>query len=143
MLQSQHPNHPTKLKARSMRPHCLSIQSTRLRHLWMQTPPSATHYNPTASTSAPPPTAVSVYLASPLVSETEVNRLAGFLQFWENETKASSILGRLALDILTARSSSAKMAVSSWFDTPLLSDVAEVLDMVEGQGDTEKSLDTD
>ncbi|CAE6458118.1 unnamed protein product [Rhizoctonia solani] len=112
--------------------------STRPHRLWTQIPPSATHYNPTASTSARPPIALSVCLASPLVSETEVNRLTGLLQFWENEAKASSILGRLALDTSTGPSSSAKMAVGSWFDTPLLSDVTEVLSMVEGKCDTEK-----
>ncbi|KAF8691633.1 hypothetical protein RHS03_08734, partial [Rhizoctonia solani] len=136
----------------------------------MRTPPSATHHNFTASTSAPPSTALSIYLASPLVSEAEVNQQGGLLQFWESEVNTGSALGRLALNILTAPSSSvdverafsgdrmsvnyrrhrtslatfrAKMAVGSWFGTPLLSDGAEVVDMIEGKGETEKPLDID
>ncbi|KAF8690027.1 hypothetical protein RHS03_09014, partial [Rhizoctonia solani] len=123
----------------------------------MGTPPSAAYRNSTASTSALPPAALSIYLASPL--------------FWENEVNTGSAVGRLALDILTAprlRSTSstlsqvggrmsvnyrqdrtslatfrAKMAVGSWFGTPLLSDVAKLVDMIEGKGETEKPLGID
>ncbi|CCO31597.1 hypothetical protein RSOLAG1IB_10834 [Rhizoctonia solani AG-1 IB] len=125
---------------------------------------------PTTLISAPPPTTLSAYLALPLVAETKVNRLGGLLQFWENKVKAILVLGRLALDILTTPSLlvdverafsggpmlvnycqqrtslsifRAKMAVGSWFGTPLLPDVAEVLDMVEWKGDSERSLDLD
>ncbi|CAE6452312.1 unnamed protein product [Rhizoctonia solani] len=141
-----------------------SSLSTRPHRLWMQTLPSTSDWNSTAMATAPPPTALSIYLATPLVCEAEINKHGALLQFWENEAKAGSVLGRLALDILTAPSSSvdverafsggrmsvnyrqhrtslatfrAKMAVGSWFGTPLLPDVAEVLEMVEGKGDTE------
>ncbi|CAE7137293.1 unnamed protein product [Rhizoctonia solani] len=148
-----------------------ALPSTRSRRLWMQTPPSTANHDSTASHSTPRSTALSAYLAAPLVSEAEVNKLGGLLQFWENEVRVGSVLGRLALDILTAPSSSvdverafsggrmsvnyrqhrtslatfrAKMAVGSWFGTPLLSDVTEVLEMVEGKGDTEPGpLDLD
>ncbi|KAF8750489.1 hypothetical protein RHS01_09219 [Rhizoctonia solani] len=123
-----------------------------------------------SSTSAPPPTALSIYLASPLVSEAEVNQRGDLLQFWESEVNTGLALGRLALDILIAPSSSvdverafsggrmsvnyrqhgtslatfrAKMAVGSWFGTPLLSDVTEVVGMIEGKGETKKPLDID
>ncbi|KDN46405.1 hypothetical protein RSAG8_04349, partial [Rhizoctonia solani AG-8 WAC10335] len=137
----------------------------------MQIPPSDTSHDSMAPSSVPSSTALSVYLTSPLISEAEVNKLGGLLQLWENEAKVGSVLGRLALDILTAPSSSvdvertfsgrrmsvnyrqhrtslatfrAKMAVGSWFGTPLLPDVTEVLEMVEGKGDTEPGpLDID
>ncbi|KAG8688606.1 hypothetical protein FRC11_005150 [Ceratobasidium sp. 423] len=51
--------------------------------LWMQVPAS-THHNSTTPNSA------------------EINKVDGLLQFWENEAKAGSVLGRMALDILTA-----------------------------------------
>ncbi|CCO37881.1 hypothetical protein BN14_12041 [Rhizoctonia solani AG-1 IB] len=125
---------------------------------------------PTTLISAPPPTTLSAYLALPLVAETKVNWLGGLLQFWENKVKAVLVLRKLVLDILTTPSLlvdvecaflggrmlvnyrqhrtsllifRAKMAVGSWFGILLLPDVAEVLNMVEGKGDSERSLDLD
>ncbi|KAF8749401.1 hypothetical protein RHS01_10069 [Rhizoctonia solani] len=131
---------------------------------------SAAHCNSTASTLAPPSTALSIYLASPLVSKAKVNQQGGLLQFWESKVTTGLALGQLALNILTAPSSlvdierafsggcmsvnycqhrtslaifRAKMAVGSWFETPLLSDVAKVVDMIEGKGKTKEPLDLD
>ncbi|CAE6518411.1 unnamed protein product, partial [Rhizoctonia solani] len=48
--------------------------------------------------------ALSNYLSSPPLAKTEVLKAGGLIQYWENESKAAngSILGRMALDILSA-----------------------------------------
>ncbi|CAE6474836.1 unnamed protein product [Rhizoctonia solani] len=148
----------------------LSTQ-TSSTSFWLQESPSDVRRNLRTANLSPQLSPLPAYLESPPIAKSEINKLGGLLQYWENEAKVGSILGRMALDVLTAPSSSvdaerafsggrmavnyrqhrtsvetfrAKMAVGSWYGTPLLSDATEVLDMLEGKGNTEPDpLDLD
>jgi hypothetical protein len=56
----------------------------------------------TPASAAPVPDSVSAYLASPLISKTEIDRMGGLLGYWSYELARGSPLARMALDILTA-----------------------------------------
>ncbi|EUC59033.1 hypothetical protein RSOL_293340 [Rhizoctonia solani AG-3 Rhs1AP] len=138
--------------------------SNRPRRHFMQVPSASVQ--PTVFQAVPLSSPLSIYLASPPVAEIEVQKVGGLVQYWENESNTPSgcILGKMALDILTAPSSSidverafsggrmainyrqhrtsvgtfrAKMAVGSWFGTPLLSGAEEVYEMLDGKGSSE------
>jgi hypothetical protein len=57
-----------------------------------------------ASNANPLAISLSIYLASPPISELDVTKVGGLLQFWENEVKSEfgSALRQMALNILTA-----------------------------------------
>ncbi|QRW24601.1 hAT family dimerization protein [Rhizoctonia solani] len=133
------------------------------RRRFMHVPSSSSRTDsPYTTISAP----LSVYLSSSPVSEAEVLQVGGLIQYWDNVSRTvnGSILGRMALDILSAPSSSvdverafsggrmalnyrqhrtsvatfrAKMAVRSWYGTPLLPEAQDVYEMIEGRGATE------
>ncbi|KAG8716788.1 hypothetical protein FRC08_008813, partial [Ceratobasidium sp. 394] len=117
---------------------------------WMRLPvqtANASSSNTLASDS------VSVYLNSPVISKDVIERMGGILNYWVREQERGSLLARVALEILTAPASSAdaerafsagrmavnyrqhrmslstfraKMALGSWYGTPLLPDIDEV-----------------
>ncbi|CAE6424423.1 unnamed protein product [Rhizoctonia solani] len=116
-----------------------------------------------ASSSSTPRDPLAIYLTSAPVDRDEVERV-GLLKYWQLEMQKSAPLARMALDILSAPASSvdaerafsggrmainyrqhrtsiatfrAKMAVGSWFGTPLLQDIHEVLEIVDGKGSLE------
>ncbi|CAE6447109.1 unnamed protein product, partial [Rhizoctonia solani] len=116
-----------------------------------------------ASSSSTPSDPLAVYLTTAPVDRAEVERV-GLLKYWQLEMQKSAPLARMALDILGAPASSvdaehafsggrmainyrqhrmsiatfrAKMAVGSWFGTPLLPDAHEVLEIVDGKGNLE------
>lgn len=113
--------------------------------------------------TAPTPALISTYLSTPPVSRADIDRVGGLLTYWSHEMGRGSTLARMALDILTAPASSvdaerafsggrmavnyrqhrmgletfrAKMAVGAWFGTPLMQDVEEVMEIIEGRGTT-------
>ncbi|KAG8735176.1 hypothetical protein FRC11_003389 [Ceratobasidium sp. 423] len=124
------------------------------RSRWMQTP------KPVKSTPIPYIPGqdwVTAYLGSPVVDKASVDRMGGVLSYWINEQKRGSPLARVALDLLTAPASSvdpgrvscgtrtaanyrqhrmnlstfcAKTTVGSWYGTPLLPEIDEVVDIL-------------
>ncbi|KAL5633113.1 hypothetical protein ACGC1H_003564 [Rhizoctonia solani] len=123
---------------------------SQLTSPWLRTPTRATN----TMTSHPGQDWVTTYLGSPVISKASVDEMGGVLSYWVNEQKRGSPLGRVALDLLTAPASSvdtgrgspmaasyrqhqmhlslfcAKMAVGSWYRTPLLPEIDEVVDIL-------------
>ncbi|EUC59816.1 hypothetical protein RSOL_324140 [Rhizoctonia solani AG-3 Rhs1AP] len=127
--------------------------TSQLTSPWLRTPTRTTN----TRTSHPGQDWVTTYLGSPVISKTSVDEMGGVLNYWLNEQKRGSPLGRVALDLLTAPASSvdtgrilssssiaasyrqhqmhlslfrAKMAVGSWYQTPLLPEIDEVVDIL-------------
>ncbi|CCO32972.1 hypothetical protein BN14_07039 [Rhizoctonia solani AG-1 IB] len=134
--------------------------SDELRNHWAHDPPS------TVSISTSTTDALAIYLSSPPVTKAEVEEI-GLLAYWQRELNRSVPLARMALDILSAPASSvdaerafsggrmainyhqhrmsvtnfrAKMAVGSWFGTPLLPGIDDVLEIIEGRGSVGSDL---
>ncbi|CUA77945.1 hypothetical protein RSOLAG22IIIB_12933 [Rhizoctonia solani] len=127
-------------------------------------PPTQTTAGNFTSTSDP----LTIYLSSPIIDKAVVEK-TGLLAYWQHELNKSVPLARMALDVLSAPASSvdaerafsggrmavnyrqhrmsvatfrAKMAVGSWFGTPLLSGIDDVLEIVEGRGtDSELAME--
>ncbi|KAG9119566.1 hypothetical protein FRC07_005355, partial [Ceratobasidium sp. 392] len=116
---------------------------------WMCSPAQST----ISPSSTPVADSVSAYLNSPPISKESVLQMGGILHYWVREKERGSPVARVALDILTAPASSvdaerafsggrmavnyrqhrmslstfrAKMALGSWYGTPLLPNIDEV-----------------
>ncbi|QRV81253.1 Phycobiliprotein ApcE [Ceratobasidium sp. AG-Ba] len=113
--------------------------------------------------------AIDIYLTSDLISQEEIESCGGLLAHWMREQTRGSPLAEMALDILTSPASSvdaerafsggrmavnykqhrmslstfrAKMAVGSWYGTPLLTNIGEVIDIMnDGSQDEPELLD--
>ncbi|KAG8769320.1 hypothetical protein FRC12_005039 [Ceratobasidium sp. 428] len=138
------------------------------RNRWLVGPAvQSTPPQPRASNSAS--SAIDLYLASELISKQEIEKTGGLLAHWMREQARGSPIAAMALDILTAPASSvdaerafsggrmavnyrqhrmslstfrAKMAVGSWYGTPLLANIDEVVDIMnDGSQDSPEPLD--
>ncbi|CAE7097739.1 unnamed protein product [Rhizoctonia solani] len=134
--------------------------SDKLRDRWAHNPPTPSQSTTSIPTSTYSYDALATYLSSPPIHKAEVEEI-GLITYWQHELNKSAPLARMALDILSAPASSvdaerafsggrmavnyrqhrmsvttfrAKMAVGSWFGTPLLSGIDEVLEVIDGRG---------
>ncbi|QRV81980.1 hAT family dimerization protein [Ceratobasidium sp. AG-Ba] len=130
---------------------------------WMSRPPQA---SPASHSNSQAAGSVAAYLSAPVVNKQAVDRMGGILNYWVREQDRGSLLARVALNILTAPPSSvdaerafsvgrmavnyrqhrmslstfrAKMALGSWYGTPLLSDIDEVEDILNDSEGSEPS----
>ncbi|KAG8778879.1 hypothetical protein FRC12_024762 [Ceratobasidium sp. 428] len=128
---------------------------------WMRLPTPIAHDAPL---NTPATNSVSEYLSSPPLKKESVEEMGGVLSYWDRERERGSPLARLAMDILTAPASSvdaerafsggrmavsyrqhrmslptfrAKMALGSWYGTPLLPDFNEVVHILNDHAGTE------
>ncbi|KAG9077535.1 hypothetical protein FS749_010569 [Ceratobasidium sp. UAMH 11750] len=144
--------------AQAMAPHVSHpIGPSKPKNRWMELPLDSDVASAATSTPATAMGAIDAYLASPLVAKDNKVKDGGLLAYWTREQSQGSPIAEMALDILTAPASSvdaerafssgrmavnyrqhrmnlstfrAKMALGSWYGTPLLPNIQEVVDVL-------------
>ncbi|KEP49957.1 hAT family dimerization protein [Rhizoctonia solani 123E] len=104
------------------------------------------------------------YLSSPAMPKSYIDQAGGLMEWWAAQEKSGSPVARMALDVLSSPATSvdaerafsggrmtvnyqqhrmgldtfrAKMAIGSWYGTPLLQDLEEVLGILDGRRTTD------
>ncbi|KAG9076095.1 hypothetical protein FRC06_009705, partial [Ceratobasidium sp. 370] len=145
------------------------VGPSKPKNRWMELPFDSSMASAPDVTPLTAMSAIDAYLASPLVTKDNKATDGGLMAYWTREQSQGSPIVDMALDILTAPASSvdaerafssgrmavnykqhrmgletfrAKMALGSWYGTPLLPNIQEVVEVLnDGAEDTTEPPD--